>query len=96
VIFFHALHSDVFSVLQLFRCHFLARFPISSEVRHHPGLLGAVEYKRDVTQRGSGSKLGIAVGLTDMYLKQLARKGYVKCVNIRPGARFRTTFAVAR
>ena len=29
-------------------------------------------------------RLGIAVGLTNLYLKRLARKGYIKFVNVRP------------
>ena len=27
--------------------------------------------------------MGIAVGLTNMYVKRLARKGYIKCVNVQ-------------
>ena len=29
------------------------------------------------------SRLGIALGLTNLYVKRLARKGYIKCVNVR-------------
>jgi DNA-binding Lrp family transcriptional regulator len=46
-------------------------------------LLEAVEQDSRVTQRGLASKLGIALGLTNIYLKRLVRKGFIKCVNIR-------------
>ena len=44
-------------------------------------LLEAVEQDSRVTQRGLAGKLGIALGLTNIYLKRLVRKGYIKCVN---------------
>lgn len=37
-----------------------------------------------VTQRGLARKLGIALGLTNLYLKRLARKGYIKVTTIPP------------
>jgi len=46
-------------------------------------LLEAVEQDSRVTQRGLATKLGIALGLTNIYLKRLVRKGYIKCVNVR-------------
>jgi DNA-binding Lrp family transcriptional regulator len=46
-------------------------------------LLEAVEQDSRVTQRGLASKLGIALGLTNIYLKRLVRKGYIKCVNVQ-------------
>jgi len=46
-------------------------------------LLEAVEKDSRVTQRGLASKLGIALGLTNIYLRRLVRKGFIKCVNIR-------------
>jgi DNA-binding Lrp family transcriptional regulator len=46
-------------------------------------LLEAVEQNSRVTQRSLATKLGIALGLTNIYLKRLARKGYIKCVNVR-------------
>jgi len=36
-----------------------------------------------VTQRSLATKLGIALGLTNIYLKRLARKGYIKCVSVQ-------------
>ena len=46
-------------------------------------LLEAVEEDSRVTQRSLATKLGIALGLTNVYLKRLARKGYIKCVNVQ-------------
>src|SRR5258705_11991068 len=46
-------------------------------------MLEAVEQDCRVTQRGLAGQLGIALGLTNIYLKRLVRKGYIKCVNVR-------------
>lgn len=46
-------------------------------------LLEAVEADSRVTQRTLATKLGIALGLTNIYLKRLVRKGYIKCVNVQ-------------
>jgi hypothetical protein len=46
-------------------------------------LLEAVEQDSRVTQRGLAHQLGIALGLTNIYLKRLVRKGYIKCVNVQ-------------
>ena len=46
-------------------------------------LLEAVEADSRVTQRGLATQLGIALGLTNIYLKRLIRKGYIKCVNVQ-------------
>jgi DNA-binding MarR family transcriptional regulator len=46
-------------------------------------LLEAVDADSRVTQRGLSTQLGIALGLTNIYLKRLVRKGYVKCVNVQ-------------
>jgi DNA-binding Lrp family transcriptional regulator len=47
-------------------------------------LLEAVEQDSRVTQRTLATKLGIALGLTNIYLRRLIRKGYIKCVNVQP------------
>ena len=47
-------------------------------------LLEAVQQDSHVTQRGLANKLGIALGLANIYLKRLMRKGYIKCVNVQP------------
>jgi DNA-binding Lrp family transcriptional regulator len=46
-------------------------------------LLEAVEQDSRVTQRSLAHQLGIALGLTNIYLKRLVRKGYIKCVNVQ-------------
>jgi DNA-binding Lrp family transcriptional regulator len=46
-------------------------------------LLEAVERDSRVTQRSLSTKLGIALGLTNIYLRRLVRKGYIKCVNVQ-------------
>jgi DNA-binding MarR family transcriptional regulator len=56
---------------------------MDTEARRHLRLLEAVAADSRVTQRGLATKLGIALGLTNIYLKRLARKGYIKCVNVQ-------------
>ena len=41
-------------------------------------LLSEIERGGDVTQRTLAKKIGLALGLTNLYLKRLARKGYIK------------------
>ena len=53
------------------------------EARRNLQALEAIAYDDRVTQRTLSSKLGIALGLTNIYLKRLVRKGYVKCVNVQ-------------
>ncbi len=45
-------------------------------------MLSEVERDAGVTQRSLSAKLGVALGLTNLYLKRLARKGYVKITTI--------------
>lgn len=45
--------------------------------------LEAIAADAYITQRTMASKLGMALGLTNLYLKRLVRKGYVKCVNLQ-------------
>lgn len=47
-------------------------------------LLEAVHEDSRVTQRGLASKLGIALGLANVYLKRMIHKGYIKVVNVQP------------
>jgi hypothetical protein len=47
-------------------------------------ILTAIEAGRDVTQRGLAKSLDIALGLANLYLKRLARKGYIKITTIPP------------
>jgi DNA-binding MarR family transcriptional regulator len=46
-------------------------------------VLEAIAEDEHMTQRSLASRLGIALGLTNLYLKRLVRKGYVKCVNLQ-------------
>lgn len=46
-------------------------------------VLEAVAQDREITQRGLAAKLGIALGLTNLYVKRLVRKGFIKCVNVQ-------------
>ena len=45
-------------------------------------LLNEVEQNAAVTQRSLAKKLGVALGLTNLYLKRLARKGHIKVTTI--------------
>src|SRR3990172_8405329 len=46
-------------------------------------LLNEIESSDVVTQRGLAKRLGIALGLINLYLKRLAKKGHIKVVNIQ-------------
>ena len=41
-------------------------------------ILTEISERQDITQRGLSKSLGIALGLTNLYLKRLARKGSIK------------------
>ncbi|MDF0674638.1 MAG: winged helix-turn-helix transcriptional regulator [Nitrospira sp.] len=45
-------------------------------------MLSELERDGAVTQRSLATKLGVALGLTNLYLKRLARKGYIKIATI--------------
>lgn len=47
-------------------------------------LLSEVARDGAITQRSLSTKLGVALGLTNLYLKRLARKGYIKITTIPP------------
>lgn len=53
------------------------------EARRNLQALEAIADDERITQRTLAGKLGIALGLTNIYLKRLVRKGYVKCVNMQ-------------
>ncbi len=53
------------------------------EARRNLQTLEAIELDDRITQRSLSNKLGIALGLTNIYLKRLVRKGYVKVVNLQ-------------
>jgi DNA-binding MarR family transcriptional regulator len=45
--------------------------------------LEAIAQDAHITQRTLAGQLGIALGLTNIYLRRLVRKGYVKAVNLQ-------------
>jgi len=56
-----------------------------SDIEAHRYLqaLEAIAEDGHLTQRSLANRLGIALGLTNLYLRRLVRKGYVKCVNVQ-------------
>ena len=54
------------------------------QAHRHLKLLEAVEENSHVTQRRLADRLGIALGLANIYVKRLMRKGFIKCVNVQP------------
>src|SRR3954465_6352639 len=53
------------------------------ETRRNLQALEAIAENDHITQRTLASKLDIALGLANLYLKRLIRKGYIKCVNVQ-------------
>jgi DNA-binding MarR family transcriptional regulator len=47
-------------------------------------ILDEVSRDAELTQRSLSRRLGVALGLTNLYLKRLIKKGYIKVVNIKP------------
>jgi DNA-binding Lrp family transcriptional regulator len=54
------------------------------ESRRDLQLLEALERESTISQRTLSSRLGMALGLTNLYVRRLVRKGYVKCVTVSP------------
>ncbi len=52
------------------------------EAQRDLAILNEIEGSTTVTQRGLAKELGIALGLANLYLKRLARKGYIKVTTI--------------
>ena len=50
--------------------------------RRNLEVLDAVSENRGITQRHLAARLGIALGLTNIYLRRLVHKGYIKCRNV--------------
>lgn len=46
-------------------------------------ILDEVSKSGDVTQRSLSRNLGVALGLTNLYVKRLAKKGWIKIVNVK-------------
>lgn len=57
-------------------------------------ILTAIAEGRPLTQRTLSARVGIALGLTNLYLKRLARKGYIKVAQFprKPAARKRLRY----
>jgi DNA-binding MarR family transcriptional regulator len=57
-------------------------------------ILTAIEEGLPLTQRALAERLGVALGLTNLYVKRLARKGYIKIVEFpkKPAARKRLRY----
>ena len=60
------------------------RPPMDLEAWRDLQLLEAVEERSTVTQRTLAARLGIALGLTNLYVRRLIHKGYIKCVTMQP------------
>ena len=62
----------------------LTPYPNHMNFQGQRDLLLLSEVARDgaITQRSLSTKLGVALGLTNLYLKRLARKGYIKITTI--------------
>lgn len=58
--------------------------PVNLQGQRDLLLLSELERDGNVTQRSLASKLGVALGLTNLYIKRLARKGFVKVTTIPP------------
>ena len=61
----------------------MERMGMDVESRRELTVLDAVAHDERITQRNLAAKLGIALGLTNIYLKRLIRKGYIKCINVQ-------------
>lgn len=57
---------------------------LDSGARRELEILTTLAEERPVTQRALAQRLGIALGLANLYLKRLARKGYIKVTTIPP------------
>jgi DNA-binding MarR family transcriptional regulator len=57
-------------------------------------ILTAIDEDTALTQRALSERLGVALGLTNLYLKRLAKKGYIKTVEFprKPAARKRLRY----
>ena len=57
-------------------------------------ILSAIDEGRSLSQRALADRLGVALGLTNLLLKRLAKKGYIKIVEFptKPAARKRLQY----
>jgi DNA-binding MarR family transcriptional regulator len=47
-------------------------------------ILDEVSKNSDLTQRSLSQRLGVALGLTNLYVRRLVKKGLIKVVNLKP------------
>jgi DNA-binding MarR family transcriptional regulator len=57
---------------------------LDQSARRDLEILNSLAEGHPVSQRALAQRLGIALGLTNLYLKRLARKGYIKVTTIPP------------
>lgn len=57
--------------------------PLNIEAGRNLHALEAIADDDRITQRALASRLGIALGLANIYLRRLIHKGYVKCVRLQ-------------
>lgn len=56
---------------------------MDQQTYHDMHLLNEVTQSPDVTQRDLSKRIGMALGLTNLLLRRLATKGYIKIVNVQ-------------
>ncbi len=61
-----------------------AKKPVNLQGQRDLVLLSELERDGNVTQRSLATKLGVALGLTNLYVKRLVRKGFVKVTTLPP------------
>jgi DNA-binding Lrp family transcriptional regulator len=52
--------------------------------RHELDILNELEANAAVSQRSLASRLGIALGLTNLLVRQLVRRGFVRMIHVKP------------
>ena len=67
---------------------------MARDIERNLEILSAIERGEPLTQRALASRLGVALGLTNLYLKRLATKGYIKVTGFgkKPLARKRLRY----
>lgn len=61
----------------------MARTHLEIEGRRELTVLEAITRDEHITQRSLAAELGVALGLTNVYLKRLTREGYIECTSIQ-------------
>ncbi len=56
---------------------------MDAQKRRELELLRELAESEGITQRALAKKLGIALGLTNLYIKRLAKKGFIRIINIK-------------